>query len=143
MYSIDLFGYSHQTEWKPDVNRLAIVKSMVAETYHKEAFRMVGESDRLTKLSRRRNLARFIIDLPKYIFVGTVIILILLAVGIVGDVISYLYRAPAVVAIEQVINRLYKWLFTDTGLIAGCSIIVAAVVFMKVRKYLIRIVGQS
>lgn len=111
---------------------------MVTEAYHKQAFRMFGESDRLTRLSRRREQAQFIVDLPKYALSGLVVLGILLAVGIVGDVISYLHRAPTVVAIEQGTRGLYTWLFTDTGLITACSTIVAVIVFLKVRKSLVR-----
>jgi hypothetical protein len=94
--------------WLPAVDMEAIIKSMTAEAIHKRAFYSVGEIERLTKIDRRRRVALFVLDLPKYALIGAALILGLFPLGVVLDVLQYLHRAPNVVTARIAPSRLWR-----------------------------------
>jgi hypothetical protein len=122
--------------WRPAVDMQAIIKSMTAEAIHKRAFYMVGESERLTKVDRRRRLARSVLDLPKYALIGVAFIIGLFLLGLGADLLQYLHRAPTVVASRIALSRLWYWLFTDTGVMTVLVVGALVIAFMKVRTRL-------
>ena len=138
LYRIDMFGVSSQDWWRPSVDAPAVIAAMTAEAIHKRAFYMVGESERLTKMSRRQRQVRFVFDLPKYALIGVDIVVGLFVIGLGSDLLEYLPRAPTVVATRIALSRLWNWLFTDAGLMTALVVAVVMIVFMKVRKRLAR-----
>ncbi len=143
MYFKDLFGLPSGDYWQPNVNRQAIAKSLVAAAPHKEALRMVGEAERLTKIDRRRKRARLILNLPRYFLWGMLAIAALLCISLAGDIISYLHRAPTVVAVEKALVALWKWLPTYAGMATVVVVLLAVAVVLKVRKHLNGIAGDK
>ena len=140
-----MFGSSSQETnvWQPSVDVQSVIAGMTAEAIHKQAFYMVGESERLTKLRRRRRQAQFVLDFPKYALAGIAVIVGLFVVGIAGDLLEYLHRAPTIVALRHALSRLLDWLFTDAGLISASVAIIVVIVFIKLRKRLRKLVEDT
>lgn len=138
LYWLDMFGGSSKDSWRPSVDVRAVIASMTAEAIHKRAFYMVGESVRLTKISRRRRQTRFILDLPKYALIGVAVVVGLFLIGLGLDLLDYVHRAPTVVATRMALSRLWNWLFTDAGLVTALVTALLVIVFIKVRKRLAR-----
>ena len=104
---------------------------------------MVGEAERLTKIDRRRKRARLILNLPRYFLWGMLAIAALLCISLAGDIISYLHRAPTVVAVEKALVALWKWLPTYAGMATVVVVLLAVAVVLKVRKHLNGIAGDK
>ena len=138
LYLIEMFGSSPQPTnvWKPSVDVQSVIAGMTAEAIHKQAFYMEGESERLTKLRRRRRQAQLVLDFPKYALAGGAVVVGLFALGIAIDLLEYLHRAPTVVALRHALSRLLDWLFTDAGLVSASVTIIVVIVFIKLRKRL-------
>jgi chromate transport protein ChrA len=137
-----MFGGS-TNPWQPSVDVPAVIASMTAEAIHKRAFYMVGESERLTKISRRKRLARFLLDLPRYGLIGVVIVVGLFMIELGADILKYLHPAPTVVATRAAVLRLWNWLFTDAGLVTALVVAVLLIGLNKVRKRLKKFVDDA
>jgi hypothetical protein len=89
LYWIDMFGGSSQKPWQPSVDVPSVIAGMTADALHKQAFHEVGESVRLTKLSRRRRQAQFVLNLPKYASAAVAVVVVLFVLGIASDLLEY------------------------------------------------------
>jgi hypothetical protein len=138
LYWIEMFGSSSQKidVWQPSVDVQSVIAGMTAEAIHKQAFYMVGESERLTKLSRRKRQAQIVLDFSRYALAGAAVIVGLFVLGIASDLLEYLHRAPTVVALRHALSRLLDWLFTDAGLVSASVTIFVVILFIKLRKRL-------
>jgi hypothetical protein len=130
LYWSEMFGGSPQKLWQPSLDAPSVIAGMTAEALHKQAFYIVGESDRLTKLSRRRRQAQLVLDLPKYALAAAAVVIVMFVLGITSDLLEYLHRAPTVVALRNEMSRVFDGLFTDEGFVSALVAIAVVMVFV-------------
>lgn len=141
-YYHDVFGTPSDTTWQPDIDRQAVIREMVDEMPHKEAFRIVGEITKSEKAARLRRIADAITDIPKYIMYAVVLVCVLTLLSLAGDVLSYLHKAPTVRLLEKILGTAWAWIFTDEGLMTCAALLVLSFLLRKTTQYLRRISAQ-
>jgi hypothetical protein len=137
-YWYEMFGGAAKDRWSPTVDEQALLKSMCAEAIHKQAFYEVERNEQFHKAIRRQQLARIVCDVPKYTLIGVAAVGGLFVMGVAADLLSYLPHTPTVVIAQRALSRLWNWLFTDRGLVTALIVAIIVVVFMAVRRRLMK-----